>query len=232
MYSGGDKLEQARLVGTLRSGTIFLSRIFKFVVTLTHYNCTCIFVVTTLRMTTWVAKTSPWLLTHFMGHESCLRIYTVLSSQGITCILWNMKVHYRIHKCPPPVSILSQLDPVHGPTSHFLKTNLNIILPSTPGSSKWCLSHRFPHQNPVYASPLTHTCYMHRPWLPCNKIKFTYPTASVVLFKKKYTSGYFSRRYFDYVNITFPILSIHNSLNILPPEVTQFHILTAPSGKP
>ena len=40
------------------------------------------------------------------------------------------------------------------PSSHFPKTHLNIILPSTPGSSKWCLSPRFSHWNPVYASPL------------------------------------------------------------------------------
>ena len=32
--------------------------------------------------------------------------------------------------------------------------HLNIILPSTPGFPQWFLSLKFPHQNPVYASPL------------------------------------------------------------------------------
>ena len=49
------------------------------------------------------------------------------------------------------------------PTSYFLKIHLNIIFPSTPGSPKWHLSFRFPHQNSVHASPLPHTCYMLRP---------------------------------------------------------------------
>ena len=85
------------------------------------------------------------------------------ASQEIPHIFLDPKVQYRIHKCPPSVPILSQFDPIHTPTSHFLKINLNIILPSTPGSPEWSLSLRFPHQNTSYASPLPHAHYMPRP---------------------------------------------------------------------
>ena len=100
------------------------------------------------------------LLTYSMEQGPSWEASLFSASQEIPCILWNPKVHYRIHKCPPPAPILSQLDPVHKPTSHFLKMQLNSMFPSTPGSSKWIFSLKIPQQNLVYDSPLPHTRYM------------------------------------------------------------------------
>jgi hypothetical protein len=52
------------------------------------------------------------------------------ASQEIPRILRNPKLRYSIQKYPLPVSILSQFDPVHAPTSHFLKIHFNIITDS------------------------------------------------------------------------------------------------------
>jgi len=107
-----------------------------------------------------IRGSAVYLLAYSMEQSPSWEANRFVASQEIPRILWNPKVLYRIHKCPPPVPILSQLDPAHTPTSHFLKIPLDIILPSMPGSPKWSLSLGFPHQNPVHASLLPHTRYM------------------------------------------------------------------------
>ena len=103
-----------------------------------------------------------YLFTHSMEQSTSWKANRFLASQEIPYILWNPRVHYHTHNSPPVVPILSQLEPVHAPTSHFLKIHLNIIPPSTSGFPKWSLSLRFPHQNPEYTFPLPHMRY-----LPC-----------------------------------------------------------------
>ena len=108
-----------------------------------------------------------YLLTYSLQQSTSWEANRSTANQELPRILWNPHVHYRSHKYPTPVPILSQFDPVHAPTFHF-----NITVPSTPGSPKFSLSLRFPHQNPVYTSPLPHTRYM-----PCQShySRFFYP---------------------------------------------------------
>ena len=85
------------------------------------------------------------------------------TSQEIPCILWNPKVHYCIHKCPPPVltwdSLIQSTPPL--PTSWrsilILSSHLHLGLPSGLFPSD------FPTKTPYtpLLSPIHTTCPAH-----------------------------------------------------------------------
>ena len=106
---------------------------------------------------------TSYLLTYSMEQNPSWEANRFSASQEIPRILWNPKVHYRIHKCPPLVPILSQIDPFHIPHPIswrfilILSSHLHLGLPSGLHPSG------FPHQYPVHDTPLRIMHYKPRP---------------------------------------------------------------------
>ena len=108
------------------------------------------------------------------GAESFKEANRFVASQEIPRILRNPKVHYRIHKCPPPVPVLSQIHPFHAshPTSWrfilILSSHLRLGFPSD----------LFPsgiHTKTLYTpllSPLHDTC-------PAQRIRLDFITRTI-----------------------------------------------------
>jgi hypothetical protein len=80
------------------------------------------------------------------GAESYLR-RSHPANNSIPRLLWNPKVHYRVHKSPLLAPILSQTNAIHTIPTYFSKIHSNIILSSTPTLSDqhFVYTFSFPH---------------------------------------------------------------------------------------
>jgi hypothetical protein len=102
-------------------------------------------------------------LTYSMEQSPSWEANRIVASQEISRILGNPKAHYRIHKCPPLATILSQLDPVHTSTSTFwrsiliLSFHLRLDLPSHIFPSGFTAKYLY---TPLL-SPICATCPAH-----------------------------------------------------------------------
>jgi hypothetical protein len=85
----------------------------------------------------------------------------------LTSWLRNPKVYHRVHKSPPLVPTLSQLNSLHTPLTNFSKVHSDPILPSTTRSSECLFPSGFTNKN-LYTF-LSYACHMprppHLPWL-------------------------------------------------------------------
>jgi len=108
-----------------------------------EYSVWCYFHLLTCLLAYSMEQSPPWQANPFSA------------SQEITRILWNPKVYEDILQCPPPVLILSQIDPVHAPL-HPTSWRSILILSSHVhlGLPIYLFSSLFPPPNHVNASPL------------------------------------------------------------------------------
>jgi hypothetical protein len=82
------------------------------------------------------------------------------TTQEFSNILWNLKVHCRVHKSPALVSIL----PYH--LTLLAKNHFNIIFPLSLGLPCDIFHYGIPVQNPLCIPCRPHTFYMPCPTVP------------------------------------------------------------------
>ena len=149
-----------------------------------------------------------FLLTYSMEQSPSWEANRFSVSQDFLHILWNLKVHYRIHKCRPSVPIPSQLDPVHVPHPTSWKSILILSFHPRLGLPSGLSPSGFP----------TKTLYTHF----LSPIRITFPTylflldlITRIIFDDEYRSLSSSLCSFLHSTVTSTLLGPYILLNTL-----------------
>jgi hypothetical protein len=98
------------------------------------------------------------LHSHSATELSPREVVNCAATRELPSILWNPKVHYRVHKRPPLAPILSQIDLVHTTPSYLSMIHFNIVHLPMSWASQWPLTFWLSHQYPTCIPLLPHSC--------------------------------------------------------------------------
>ena len=103
-----------------------------------------------------------YMLTYSLGRVLLDKLTRFIIGKKVPAFYGTRRLITAFKRAPTcPYSEPDQSSPCS--SSHFLKIHINIIIPSMPGTSEWCLFTRFPRQSPLSNSSFPHTLYMPHP---------------------------------------------------------------------
>jgi hypothetical protein len=152
-----------------------------------------------------------------MSLTPCLEAASCAATKELPSTLWNPNIRYRLHKNPPLVPIMSEINPIHTSPPYLSSIQFNIIYPPILVFLvilSFCLSHEYPICIPLFPHSRYISKPYHSPWL--DHFNHTWQRVQVMellIMKLSRTSCHF-------------ISLVSNNSICFPPLMSEFHTHT------